>query len=99
MDGITHHVHYRAPQSARTTSFRLRIWTTETTGGSQNCTWICKRYISRFLFGICRLYGSGVELAVDYAALKGTGNEIIVKELVFAGNNVIRPTISRVPLG
>jgi len=51
-----------------------------TTGGCQNFTWACKSYVSKFLSGICRLCGSGVELAVDCAALKGTGNEIIVEE-------------------
>jgi hypothetical protein len=35
------------------------------------------------------LYGSGVELTVHHAALKGAGNEIIVKELALAGNDVI----------
>jgi hypothetical protein len=59
-----------------------------TTGG-QNCTLTCKRYVFSFLSGICRLCGSGVELAVDYAAPKGAGNEIMVKELSLSGNNVI----------
>lgn len=47
------------------------------------------KYVSIFLSGTCRFYGSRVEIAVDCAALKGAGNEIIVEELVLAGKNII----------
>jgi hypothetical protein len=64
--------------------------------GGQCCSGSYIRCVTLHVAITCRQNADGMELVIDYESLKGLNDEIVVKEVGLAGDNVYRHFILRV---